>query len=1428
MSSRGPTTPVNPRPGAGRGGATPKPDRTETPVGPRKYPGWTDPPLPSGPVAPTPGGDRSLGGGSNAVTASALVGPTHRVPILFGRCRLSPDLAMASQDSYSGMRFGKYLAIISEGPIDAIESWEGATTSDFRAIETTLGTLTTPTGHLGGTIGLAAAYIETKNSKPWSPAGIFRGRLLFDPRLGAWGAGEYPDPLKCAYSTNPALAAADLRTFPQYGDLSPTVISWASVIAAADYFDELVDGAKRYTFNLWMTAASGAEQWLDTLKLHFGLSWREDGGVYYLDFSAPVADVAAIINDDDIVDGTQPRMTFGGGAGLVDRPNRFRAEWVDPASDWAIRTVEVRHPEVEAGAPIRDAAVYKLHGLQTEAMAIRALWRIAKDIWSEQELECEVTATNLHLQVGSRVTCNLTSLGLSGVDFLVTRFAYNGDRVNLALRRYDTTTWTPPGSTGGALPDYGYFDTPPDLVVPTRATPESEITAVTPTSKVTTVYLGFSWQLPTFQWVKDVLIRVWPAGTAATWDTPGYTEYPSSPSGDSRFAADPTWKVSLKPKVFETQTATFDALGNQTNIDYAGDGYVAILRLRSLALNLSAGVTLSEAAHSSSVPTPPATVVVETPATPAPASGEIAVWDTVAGKLTHTAALMWDETNKRLTLGTASPAASAMVHLYDTAFSKGFLIGDDVTLATGAQKGVRIIPFNTGDIYFDLKTHAAGKVYFRTGQGTESGAARTWMAVEAATGNVGVGTPSPAGRLTSYYATNVAPSLAPNAFAPFIINNAGEELAFGVDSAAPYPVWMQARYATAARDIAINPLGGNVSVGTTSVPAGYRMIVDGTGVGGFLSRANDPVTAVIAVQNTLSTGARVYRLTAGIVGVTQEHFSIYDATAAATRLVIDTSGHTLPGTTWTYDLGANATRWRSLYAAELRVETLVAQNTIATIGGNVLVAPTTKLTAALAAAATTLYVEHNSIAAGNILYLKAAPGGAQQVEFMSVTSGPTGTGPYAYVVVRNLDGTGANDWPAGSAIVDTGTTGNGFIDLYSVRGTKAATEYGPTIVGNVRNSATFNDWSPRWAIGNLNGLYGYATNEYGFAAGVPTAAWVKVDPTNGVRIGHNATTKVSIDAAGNASFTGAVTAASGAIGGWTIGATELAAGSGACIRAGQTAYDTGTGFWLGDVAGAKKFSLGDAAGNKLTWDGSALALTGAITAASGQIGGWTIGAADLYSGGIYLHSSATPASNKIYVGAAIYGGTTTAFYVDGSGRLSLKDKFLWDGTSLTVLAGNVTLDSNGIWIPPGGAGRTSSFGFVNGSTWIGGTYASAGARNVVGLTAQKSGYGATVECSTDGTIGGGKVAIMGLLESGDIAVTGHVASTQYVTATTYMTAGTNITAGGLVSAGSAFYCNGNQVVGSRGAAVADATDAATAITQLNALLARCRAHGLIS
>jgi hypothetical protein len=58
--------------------------------------------------------------------------------------------------------------------------------------------------------------------------------------------------------------------------------------------------------------------------------------------------------------------------------------------------------------------------------------------------------------------------------------------------------------------------------------------------------------------------------------------------------------------------------------------------------------------------------------------------------------------------------------------------------------------------------------------------------------------------------------------------------------------------------------------------------------------------------------------------------------------------------------------------------------------------------------------------------------------------------------------------------------------------------------------------------------------------------------------------------------------------------------------------------------------------------------------------------------------------------------------------------------------------------------------------------------------------------------------------------------------------GTVNTTGFLLPSGAALYNNSIKVVGAQGAAVADATDAASAITQLNALLARVRTHGLIA
>src|SRR3990167_5990265 len=48
------------------------------------------------------------------------------------------------------------------------------------------------------------------------------------------------------------------------------------------------------------------------------------------------------------------------------------------------------------------------------------------------------------------------------------------------------------------------------------------------------------------------------------------------------------------------------------------------------------------------------------------------------------------------------------------------------------------------------------------------------------------------------------------------------------------------------------------------------------------------------------------------------------------------------------------------------------------------------------------------------------------------------------------------------------------------------------------------------------------------------------------------------------------------------------------LKGGQTKYNTGVGFFLGNEGGEYKLSIGDPAGNYLTWDGTTLTLAGGI------------------------------------------------------------------------------------------------------------------------------------------------------------------------------------------------------------------------------------------
>lgn len=137
----------------------------------------------------------------------------------------------------------------------------------------------------------------------------------------------------------------------------------------------------------------------------------------------------------------------------------------------------------------------------------------------------------------------------------------------------------------------------------------------------------------------------------------------------------------------------------------------------------------------------------------------------------------------------------------------------------------------------------------------------------------------------------------------------------------------------------------------------------------------------------------------------------------------------------------------------------------------------------------------------------------------------------------------------------------------------------------------------------------------------------------------------------------------------------------------QTYMDNAGNFYLGGTSGA------------LQWNGSTLAITGSVTATSGVIGGWTIGASTLTGGDASLASSgnltlgtgnsvvrlsADNATYRLWVGNATAG--SAPFRVEQDGDVRVGD--------LRSDNGDIILDNNGVTISTG-----TAFGFrFGGST----------------------------------------------------------------------------------------------------------------------------------
>ena len=209
------------------------------------------------------------------------------------------------------------------------------------------------------------------------------------------------------------------------------------------------------------------------------------------------------------------------------------------------------------------------------------------------------------------------------------------------------------------------------------------------------------------------------------------------------------------------------------------------------------------------------------------------------------------------------------------------------------------------------------------------------------------------------------------------------------------------------------------------------------------------------------------------------------------------------------------------------------------------------------------------------------------------------------------------------------------------------------------------------------------------------------DPTIGIDLTSD-TISIVYDA--ETTQTGQGIATSGIGAGVEVSSGGITMANGGAIKGGQTAYDTGTGFFLG-YDSAYKFSIGNSNSEKLTFDGSNLSVTGDINATSGlfegsiEIGsGNNIFKAD--TAGIYLGNATfgsapfrvTPAGALTATSATITGAITAT-----SG--SIANSVTIGGTAASTVASNA---SDGKQV----SDQTSLLPRADDSEWVVGDYTS--------------------------------------------------------------------------------------------------------------------------
>jgi len=142
--------------------------------------------------------------------------------------------------------------------------------------------------------------------------------------------------------------------------------------------------------------------------------------------------------------------------------------------------------------------------------------------------------------------------------------------------------------------------------------------------------------------------------------------------------------------------------------------------------------------------------------------------------------------------------------------------------------------------------------------------------------------------------------------------------------------------------------------------------------------------------------------------------------------------------------------------------------------------------------------------------------------------------------------------------------------------------------------------------------------------------------------------------------------------------------TGGILKAGQTDYNTGTGYWLGTVSGTPKFSIGNGSTKYVTWDGTALTIRGTLNAddiTAGTLTGRTVKAVGTSGVDVWMNSS--NGRLEFYYASVVKGFLST----DSSGNMNLDaDNLVYitatnAGDDIFMSAGdNIAISSQDIYL----------------------------------------------------------------------------------------------------------------------------------------------------